>query len=113
VETLANFSSDKRTRLSIFATGISGGAVNSNTGNDVTFNGITRANFAESVSVEARLSDGRVFILPVEFAGAQGVLPGVDQVNVVLVPELRGAGAVQLTMIVNGQRSNAPTVFIR
>jgi hypothetical protein len=25
---------------------------------------------------------------------------------------LKGAGSVQLTLIVNGQRSNAPTVFI-
>jgi uncharacterized protein (TIGR03437 family) len=70
-------------------------------------------NFAESVSVEAQLSDGTVYTLPVEFAGEQGVLPGLDQVTVRLISELKGAGAVQLTLIVNGQRSNAPTVFIK
>ena len=71
-----------------------------------------RANFAESVSVEARLSDGRIYNLPVEFAGEQGVLPGLDQVTVRLITELKGAGSVQLTLIINGQRSNAPTVFV-
>jgi len=33
-------------------------------------------------------------------------------VTVRLITELKGAGSVQLTVIVNGQRSNAPTVFI-
>jgi uncharacterized protein (TIGR03437 family) len=64
------------------------------------------ANLAESVTVEARAGDGRVFTLPVEFAGAQGTLAGLDQVNVVLVPELRGVGSVQLTLVVNGVKSN-------
>jgi len=112
VETDENFGPDKRTRLTLFATGISGGAVNLDTSNDVTINGVTRPNFAESVSVEARCSDGRVFTLPVEFAGVQGVLPGLDQVNVVLIPELRSAGTVSLTLIINGQRSNAPSVLV-
>ena len=62
--------------------------------------------------VEARLSDGRVYNLPVEFAGEQGVLPGLDQITVRLITELKGAGSIQLTLIVNGQRSNAPTVFV-
>jgi uncharacterized protein (TIGR03437 family) len=113
VETPENFGTDKRTRLSIFTTGISGSAANTDSNNDITINGNVVKNYAESVSVEAKLSDGRVFVLPVEFAGAQGVLPGLDQVNVVLVPELRGAGSVQLTVIINGERSNAPSVFIR
>jgi len=112
VETDENFGPDKRTRLTLFATGISGAAVNLDTSNDVTINGLTRPNFAESVSVEARCSDGRVFTLPVEFAGVQGVLPGLDQVNVVLIPELRSAGTVSLTLIINGQRSNAPSVLV-
>jgi hypothetical protein len=36
VETDENFGPDKRTRLTLFATGISGGAVNLDTSNDVT-----------------------------------------------------------------------------
>lgn len=96
-----------RTRLTILASGISTGIANTNTGNDLLLaTGRILENLAESVAVEARLGDGRVFMLPVEFAGAQGTLVGLDQVNVALVPELRGAGSVQLTLIVNGVRSN-------
>jgi uncharacterized protein (TIGR03437 family) len=113
VETPENFGTDKRTRLSIFATGISGSALNTDTSNDITINGNVTKNYAESITMEAKLSDGRVFLLPVEFAGAQGLLPGLDQVNVILIPELQGAGSVQLTVVINGERSNAPSVFIR
>ena len=98
---------DSRTRLTIMTSGISTGVANTNASNDVLLgNGQTIENLAESVTVEARTSDGRVFTLPVEFAGAQGGLAGLDQVNFVLVPELRGAGSVQLTLVVNGVRSN-------
>jgi len=109
---LQNFGSDKRTRINLFATGISASAVNFDSSNDVSVGSTVRVNFAESVAVEARLSDGRVYNLPVEFAGEQGVLPGLDQITVRLITELKGAGSVQLTLIVNGQRSNAPTVFV-
>ncbi len=113
VMTPENFGSDKRTRLNIFATGISGSALNTDTSNDINIGGNIRANFAESVTVEARLSNGQTFNLPVEFAGAQGVLPGLDQITVILIPELKGAGTVQLTLIVGNQRSNAPSVTIK
>jgi len=112
VTTQLNFSSDKRTRVSFFATGISGSASNTDITNDLTVDGVLRPNFAESVSVEARLADGRVYTLPVEFAGAQGFLSGLDQVNVRLISELKGAGTVQLTLVLGGRRSNAPTIFI-
>jgi uncharacterized protein (TIGR03437 family) len=113
VTTQENLGSDKRTRLSIFATGLSGSASNSNLSNDLTIYGLTRPNLAESVVVEARTSSGRIVRLPVEFAGAEGMLPGLDQVNVVLLPELRGAGTVELTLIVGAVRSNAPRIRIR
>jgi uncharacterized protein (TIGR03437 family) len=96
----------------IFATGISGRAANSDPSNDVMVNGVSRPNLSESVVVEARTIDGRVIQLPIEFAGAQGVLPDLDQVDVILLSGLQGAGAVQLTLIVNGQRSNSPTIVI-
>jgi uncharacterized protein (TIGR03437 family) len=108
-----NFGSDKRTRLTFFASGISGSVSNSNTSNDITVNGKTRINFAESITVEARLPNGQVMTLPVEFAGAQGAVPGLDQVTVILRSELKGAGIVQLTLVVNGRRSSSPTVFIK
>jgi uncharacterized protein (TIGR03437 family) len=106
---------DKRTRVMLFATGISGGAANRSTDNDVrTDNGGTIANLAESLMVEARTADGRIFQMPVEFAGASvGRMPGLDQVNVVLNPELRGAGLVDLTIIINGQRSNTASISVR
>ncbi len=70
-------------------------------------------NLAEWCLVEARTADGRVFDLPIEFAGATEILPGLDQVNVVLPPELAGAGAVQLKIVAAGVRGNTVTVFIR
>jgi uncharacterized protein (TIGR03437 family) len=108
-----NLGTDKRTRVMLFASGISTGAANTDTNNDVRSAGGTIVNFAETVSVEARARDGRVFRLPVEFAGAQGRMPGLDQVNVVLLAELRGAGPVDLTIIVGGQRSNSATLNVR
>jgi uncharacterized protein (TIGR03437 family) len=108
-----NFGSDKRTRLTFFATGISGSVFNSDGSNDINIGGQVRANLAEALTIEARLPNGDVLTLPVEFAGAQGVVPGLDQVTVILRPELRGAGTVQLTLIVSGRRSSSPTVSIR
>jgi uncharacterized protein (TIGR03437 family) len=103
---------DSRTRLMIVATGVMSGLVNTNVNNDVWSNGKLVENFAESVTVEARLSDGRVFNLPVEFAGRQGEQQGIEQVNFVLIPELAGAGDVQLTVTAAGRRSNTMTVTI-
>ena len=107
-----NFGSDKSTRLTFFASGISGSVSNSNSSNDITVDGKVRVNLAEAITVEARLPNGQVMTLPIEFAGEQGV-PGLDQVTVILRPELKGAGIVQLTLIVNGRRSSSPTVFIK
>jgi hypothetical protein len=113
VTTETNLGSDKRTRLNIFATGITATAVNTDTSNDVNASGVVIPNYAESVMVEARLSDGRVYNLPVEFAGPQGTIPWLDQVNLMLIPQLQGAGRVVLTLVVGGQRSNAPAIVIQ
>jgi uncharacterized protein (TIGR03437 family) len=113
VDTPQNFGSDKRTRLSIFATGISGSVSNADITNDINLGGgLVRPNFAESITVEAR-AGGRVYLLPVEFAGPQGLLPGLDQINVRLIPELKGAGVVQLTLVVGGRRSNTPSIIVK
>ncbi|HZH91648.1 MAG TPA: hypothetical protein VEX70_13665, partial [Pyrinomonadaceae bacterium] len=106
---------DKRTRVTLFATGIGVGASNTDFANDVRMgHGGTMANVAESLTVEARTGDGRLYHLPVEFAGAlEGRVPGLDQVNVVLYPELRGAGSVDLTIIINGRRSNTASINVR
>ncbi len=113
VTTPENLGVDKRTRLTFFVTGLSGSAANTDTTNDVSAGGLVIPNFAESVVVEAHTQDGRVLQLPVEFAGPQGGLRGLDQVNVVLLSGLQGAGNVDLTLIVNGQRSNAAKIFVK
>jgi uncharacterized protein (TIGR03437 family) len=112
VMTPENLGADKRTRLALFAMGISASAANSDTSNDIQTAGNRLPNFAESVAVEARLTNGQVVSLPVEFAGTQPGMIGLDQVNVRLTPELRGAGTVALTLIIGGQRSNSGTIFI-
>jgi uncharacterized protein (TIGR03437 family) len=113
VTTQANLGADKQTRLMIMATGIRAGAQNKNTANDIRSGNSTLINFAESVTVEAHTRNGRTYILPVEYAGASGLLPGLEQVNVRLLPELKGAGDVELTIIVGNERSNMATVFVR
>jgi uncharacterized protein (TIGR03437 family) len=113
VVTPENFGVDKRTRLRLFATGLSGSAQNSNPNNDLIVNGVRQPNFSESVSVEARMADGRVFSLPVEFAGIEGTLNGLDQVSFILLPQLNGGGSVRLTVIVSGVRSNVGTITVR
>ncbi|HEY3581426.1 MAG TPA: hypothetical protein VGK82_12810, partial [Pyrinomonadaceae bacterium] len=112
VITEPNLGPDKQTRLAIFATGITGSASDSDITNDVIVDGVVRPNFAESVAVEARLANGQTFMLPVDFAGAQGMVPGLDQVTFRVIPQLTGAGNVQLTLIVGGRRSNAPSIVV-
>jgi uncharacterized protein (TIGR03437 family) len=105
---------DLRSHVSIWASGISTGVHNTDAGNDIFMGfGQVIENLSESVTVEARTSDGTVYLLPVEFAGSQGALVGLDQVNVVLVPELRGAGAVELTIVVGSVRSNTMTITVQ
>ncbi len=97
----------------IFASGVSQLATSTSISNYVDVSGNIFANLAGSVQVEARTGDGRTYQLPVEYAGAGGTVPSVNQVNVILIPDLQGAGTVGLTIIVGGQRSNSVTVAIR
>jgi uncharacterized protein (TIGR03437 family) len=110
VTTQESLGADKQTRLMIFATGFSNGVANTNTANDVKVGNLLMVNVAESVTVEARMSNGSVIRLPVEFAGTQSL--GIDQVNVVLPESLRGAGTVELTLVIGDKRSNAATIKI-
>jgi uncharacterized protein (TIGR03437 family) len=113
VTTPENFGPDKRTRLALFAIGVSASAANSDTTNDIQTPSARLANFSESVVVEGRLSNGQVISLPIEFAGAQPGMIGLDQVNLRLTPDLRASGIVELTLIIGGVRSNSATIFIR
>ncbi|MGI9067136.1 MAG: hypothetical protein ACR2HX_12130 [Pyrinomonadaceae bacterium] len=109
VITPGNYGADKQTRLMIFGSGLNNG---STTINDVTYSPSIFLNSAESVVVEARTSDNRIFQLPIEFIGPSGQSYGVDQIIVRLTRELTGAGNVQLTVIIAGQRSNMATIKI-
>jgi uncharacterized repeat protein (TIGR01451 family) len=53
---------------------------------------------SNSLVVRARLSDGRTFVLPVDYVGVGKILPGLDQIIVRLTPELAGAGQVTLSI---------------
>jgi uncharacterized protein (TIGR03437 family) len=113
VTTPENPGSDKRTRLALFATGLSSGLANATAGNDINSAGVSLVNFAESMTVEAQTTDGKVFQLAIEYAGAEGNAAGLDQVVVVLPAALSGAGNVSLTMVAGSQRSNSLTVSIK
>lgn len=113
VTTSEAFTGDKRTRLMMFASGISTAAANTDASNDLRMDGRMVANLAESVAIEARTGDGRVFRLPVEYAGSQGRLAGLDQINFVLLPELQGAGSVELTLIAGNHQSNNVDITVR
>jgi uncharacterized protein (TIGR03437 family) len=105
---------DNRTRLSFFATGLSSALVSTDLGNDVLLtNGQLLPNFAETVKVEARTSGGATVSLPVEYAGPQGALKGLDQITVMLPAQLAGAGTVQLTVVIGNTRSNPVTVVVQ
>ena len=104
---------DTRTRVSFFATGISSALVSTDLGNDVLLaNGQILPNLAESVKVEARTSSGAIVMLPVEYAGPQGVLSGLDQITVMLPAQLSNAGNVQLTVIIGSTRSNPVNIAV-
>lgn len=104
VETPENLGDDKRTRLSIFGTGIR------YAGNPFLDPSVTNA--ARSVTAQAGDAAGNIYALPVEYAGPAPVYFGFDQVNVVLPPQLDGIGAVSLTVTAGGVSSNVVTARV-
>ena len=107
--TANNPTSDKRTRVTLLTSGVGGiETAGMNTGTQTRMQ-----NFAHGVACEARTRDGRVRQLAVEFSGANGRFIGVEQIQIVLEDDLRGAGTVELTIITRGQRSNIATIEVR
>jgi len=51
--------------------------------------------------------------IPVAYAGPQGVYVGLDQINVILPQSLRGAGAQNITLTVDGQTANTVSVSFK
>jgi uncharacterized protein (TIGR03437 family) len=111
--TVGWFGDGGNSRLTILASGISTGLANTNVTNDVYLtNGKLLENYAESVTVEARTTGGKVISLPVEFAGSTSMQRGLDQVTVRLTSELAGAGNVQITIVAGGRRSNTAGIVV-
>ena len=146
VETPGNPGSDKRTRLSIFATGLGlepaksasqaptvksqpaiGSLLNlrklaehlqapvavlsplSALGPEVQ---IPELKQSIDVRVEARSESGRFWDLPVEYAGPAPGFAGLDQINVVLLPEMGDVDSISLTLSVGSFRSNTVTAAL-
>jgi uncharacterized protein (TIGR03437 family) len=61
--------------------------------------------------VLVRIGSGRIF--PAQYAGAQGIYPGLDQINVRLLPLLAGSGEVDLEVALDGQVSNRVRIAFR
>ncbi|MBZ5623840.1 MAG: hypothetical protein LAQ69_34825 [Acidobacteriia bacterium] len=98
VETSANGGADKRTRLSVYATGL---RYAGNPSHDPTV-----TNVAGNVQAQGQDASGNRYSFVVEYAGAAPGYFGLDQVNVVLPPALDGAGAVSLTLTAESSTSN-------
>jgi uncharacterized protein (TIGR03437 family) len=84
------------TYLLLFGTGIRNAAA----ANPGDANGV-----AEAVTVTVQGVPATV-----TYAGAQGTFEGLDQVNLIIPPELAGAGLVQVRLAVNGQVSNTVVI---
>lgn len=104
VETAANLGDDKRTRLAIYGTGIR------YAGNPFLDPSVTNA--AGAVTAQAMDRSGNVYTLAVEYAGAAPVYFGLDQVNVVLPPQLDGLGTLSLTLSTAAASSNVVTFTV-
>jgi len=90
VQTLEN-GADTRTRIAVYCTGI---------------------RHANLVTAQVLDTVGNGILLRVEFAGAAPGFFGLDQVNLLLPPELDGAGTVLLTLTADGRTANAVTFQI-
>lgn len=98
VETTANSGGDKRTRLSVYATGL---RYAGNPSHDPAM-----TNAAANVQAEGQDETGKRYSFAVEYAGPAPGYFGLDQVNIVLPPELDGAGTVSLTLTAESRSSN-------
>ncbi|MGB7723127.1 MAG: hypothetical protein WBL65_24730 [Bryobacteraceae bacterium] len=83
--------SDQRTRLAVYATGI---------------------RYAASVGASATNPSGNSYSLTVEYAGPAPGYFGLDQVNIVLPPDLDGAGVVSLFLTADASASNRVTFLM-
>jgi uncharacterized protein (TIGR03437 family) len=90
--------SDQRTRLAVYATGL---RYAGNPSHDPSI-----VNAAANVGANAKDAAGNNYNLTVEYAGPAPGYFGLDQVNVVLPPDLDGAGVVSLSLTAENNTSN-------
>ena len=111
-QTLEIAGNDQRTRLAVYATGL---RYAGNSSRDPAI-----VNVAASVGASAKDAAGNSYSLTVEYAGPAPGFFGLDQVNIVLPPDLDGAGVVSLFLtadttsnVVSFQMSSLPADSIR
>src|ERR1039457_4233588 len=80
--------SDTRTRIAVYGTGL---------------------RHADAVTALAQDPAGNRYSLTVEYAGAAPGLFGLDQVNLLLPPDLDGAGTVSLSLVADSNAANVVT----
>lgn len=101
VETSANPGADRRTRLAVYGTGFR------YAGNPERNANLT--NVAANVTAQARDASGATYKLTVEYAGAAPGYFGLDQLNVVLPPDLDSSGVVSIMISTSDSSSNTVT----
>jgi uncharacterized protein (TIGR03437 family) len=111
-QTLEIAGNDQRTRLAVYATGL---RYAGNSSRDPAI-----VNVAASVGASAKDAAGNSYSLTVEYAGPAPGFFGLDQVNIVLPPDLDGAGVVSLFLttdttsnVVSFQMGSLPADSIR
>lgn len=104
-ETPQNPGSDKITRLAIYGTGM---RFAGNPQRDPHL-----LNSAARTKAELRDTSGRLWRLPVEYAGPTPGFFGLDQVNVALPPELDGLGPASVRIFAETVGSNEVTLTVR
>ncbi|HTC36045.1 MAG TPA: hypothetical protein VK724_21885 [Bryobacteraceae bacterium] len=95
---------DKRTRLSVFGTGLR------YAGNPTQDPSVS--NVANAISAQATDSLGGIHALPVEYAGPAPKFAGLDQVNVVVPSDLEGAGLVNVQLHSGNTSSNPVSIVM-
>jgi trimeric autotransporter adhesin len=95
---------DKRTRLSLFGTGL---RYAGNSTQDPS-----ETNVANAITAQATDSLGGIHALPVEYAGPAPDFGGLDQVNVVVPPDLEGAGLVNVQLQTGNASSNQVSIVM-
>ena len=84
----ADNGADTRTRIAVYGTGL---------------------RYADTVTAQAQDPAGNRYTLTVEYAGVAPGFFGLDQVNLLLPPDLDGAGTVSLSLTADGSAANVVT----